>query len=250
MANVPERGKIKIAPVQAAMEKDLVYPLLRGRDVSQWAAEPVLSILLTHKKGMRLTAIKENQMQAEYPKAWRYLSKYRATLTKSGLFKRFCKATDPFYSMFNIGDYTFAGYKLVIREIAGSLTCAVIGKRNSKPVIPDHKLVLVDTETAAEAHYLCAVLSSSAARLFVGSYCIETQFSAHIFRMLKVDRFDPAKEAHRNLAELSEEAHRSRAKGDDEAIAKIAVEIDALTAQLWELKEADAASIRTAAQGL
>lgn len=235
VTNVTETGKIAIAPTQAVIEDALLYPLLRGRDVSRWHAAPVLSILLTHEPGQKLRAIPESDMAARFPNAWSYLSRYRAVLEHTGIFKRFFKPTDPFYSMFNIGDYTFAAHKVVIREIAGSLTAAVIGNHAGRAVIPDHKLLLVDTGTSAEAHYLCAVLNSIPARRFVAAYSISTQFSAHLFENLRMSRFDANNVLHSQLAAHSSAAHAAAVFGDTAALAHSEGEINRLATLYWAL---------------
>jgi methylase of polypeptide subunit release factors len=249
VTNVTDSGKIPIARTQAAVESELVYPLLRGRDVSRWRAVPEISILLTHEKGMRLKAIPEESMQSRYPKAWHYLARYRDVLRKTGLFKRFFRPTDPFYSVFNIGDYTFAANKLVIREIAGSLTCAVAPGSREKPVIPDHKLISVDASTAQEAHYLCAVLNSIPARVFVGAYCIETQFSSHIFDFLAIPAFSSTNRLHRRLAQMSEAAHSAVEHNDEKRLRSAETEIGNIVGQLWQLTEGEIREIQAFSEG-
>ncbi len=44
--NLHDVGKIKVERVRCAVEPDLLYPLLRGRDVRRWHAEPSAHILL------------------------------------------------------------------------------------------------------------------------------------------------------------------------------------------------------------
>ena len=244
VANVPESGRTKVEATQAAIEGELLFPLLRGRDVSRWSAKPELSIILTHKEGRRLKAISENEMQHDYPRTWAYLVRYREILLKSGLYRRFCKDSDPFYSMFDIGDYTFAKWKLVIREIARSLTCAVVGSIDDKPIIPDHKLILVGTEDAHEAHYLCALLNSSLSRLFVGSYCIETQFSSHILSFLRVPRFNARKKSHRRLARLSCEAHVAAQKEKQKKLDRIEQKISRVAARVWAISNDEVAEVQ------
>jgi hypothetical protein len=200
--------------------------------------------LLTHKKGMRLNAIPEAEMQKEYPKTWGYLSRFESVLRKTGIFRRFFKATDPFYSIFNIGDYTFSTHKVVIREIADSLTAAVVGTRGGKPCIPDHKLVMVEARSADEAHFLCGVLNSAPARLFVGSYVLNTQFSTHILDLLAVPTFSKTDSTHAKLARLSAEAHEAAATEDLIALSAVEAEIDRVAARLWGLSEDDLAEIK------
>ncbi len=242
--NVTERAKKPVATTQAALESDLVYPLIRGRDVSRWLATTEIFLLLTHKKGMRLNAIPEAEMQKEYPKTWGYLSRFESVLRKTGIFRRYYKPTDPFYSIFNIGDYTFSTHKVVIREIADSLTAAVVEPRGGKPCIPDHKLVMVEARCADEAHFLCGVLNSAPARLFVGSYVLNTQFSTHILDRLAVPTFSKTDSAHAKLARLSAEAHEAAAKEDLRALSAVEAEIDRVAARLWGLSEDDLAEIK------
>lgn len=242
--NVNEDAKIKVTSTQFAVEPELVYPLLRGRDVARWKGSPSLHILLTHKEGMRLNAIPETDMQKVYPKAWRYLATHQSILRKTGIFQRFFRPESPFYSMFNIGDYTFSKFKLVMREIASGVTCAVVDKQDGKVVVPDHKLILIDTSTAAEAHYLCAVMNSAPSRAFVGSYCIETQFSAHVLTLMAIPQFKKNIDEHVVLADLSVRAHKATKNGDDQAVQRIELEIDLAAAKLWGLSDEELAEIK------
>jgi methylase of polypeptide subunit release factors len=243
VTNVTGTGKISVAPVRTVIEDALLYPLLRGRDVSRWRAEPRLHILLTHEPGHRLRAIPENEMSARFPQAWRHLEAHRDLLRKTGIVRRFFKSTDPFYSMFNIGDYTFRPNKVLIREIAGELTAAVVGPTRGRPIIPDHKLLLVDTGTSEEAHYLCALLNSMPARCFAASYSISTQFSAHLFGHLRMGRFDPHDPVHRKLADASQAAHKAAAAGDAAGLARIESEIDSLAGAHWNLTPVQLAAL-------
>jgi hypothetical protein len=250
VGNVTEHAKKSVKSTQAALEETLVYPLIRGADVDRWSGCSELSVLLTHQEGMRLKAIPEAVMQKDYPKAWGYLVQFEKVLRKSGIFRRYFKPTAPFYSIFNIGDYTFSPYKVVVREIAGSLTAAVIGSKDGKPCIPDHKLVMVDCAKQVEAHYICGVLNSAPARLLVGSYVIETQFSTHIFSLLVVPTFDSRNKIHLRLAELSEEAHKAVAKGETEEVRRIEEDIDRWAAKLWGLTDEELAEIKRSLEEL
>jgi hypothetical protein len=246
-ANVTEGSKKKVQATQAALESDLIFPLVRGGDVARWSATPEISVLVTHHSGMRLKAIPEKEMKAEFPKAWAYLAKFEKVLRGTGLYRRYFKETDPFYSMFNIGDYTFADHKVLVREIAGGLIAAVVGTKNGKPCIPDHKLMLVSCESAAEAHYLCAVLNSSPSRLFVESYVLNTQFSPQLFTQLRVPQFSSKNHLHVRLSECSQRLHRLSEKGDAvEEIRSIEATLDSLVGKLWGLTERELTDLVTA----
>lgn len=250
VTNLSGAGRISVRSTQVIIEPDLIYPLIRGRDVDRWSVNCDSAILLTHEKGKRLRAISENEMQTKFPKAWKYLYQHKETLLKTGLFKRFCRPTDPFYSMFNIGDYTFADAKLVIREISGGLTCAVATQTDGKVLIPDHKLIIVPTQTLEEAHFLCSVLNSAPSRLFVGSYCLETQFSAHIFNLMNVPTYDNRSAHHKKLSDLSRKAHVVKSDGNEAELQEIETEINNQVAPLWGLSTDEIKEIRSSLEGM
>ena len=245
VSNVTERAKRSVPSIQAAIESELVYPLLRGMDVQAWSVKPELSVLLTHEEGMRLKAIPVEEMQRKFVKAWGYLHRFEDDLRKSGIIKRYFKSDSPFYSIFNIGDYTFAPYKVVIREIAGGLTCAVAGEHEGRPIIPDHKLVMVGFEREVEAHYVCALLNSSPARLFVDSYVINTQFSPHLFEKLALPDFDAQNRSHLRLSKLSKQAHEATAHHEKAELKGIVEEIEQLAARTWKLTDDELADVRS-----
>lgn len=243
-SNVTDRAKRPVPTFQTSLEAELVYPLLRGMDVQAWSVKPELSVLLTHEHGMRLKAIPVEEMQSKYPKAWSYLQHFEKELRTSGSFKRYFNADSPFYSIFDIGDYTFAPHKLVIREIAGGLTCAVAGSQDGKTIIPDHKLILVPFKIEKEAHFVCALLNSLPARLFVESYVINTQFSPHLFEKLAIPDFDTHNKVHRRLAELSKEAHDAVRHNGTADVAHISDEIDHLSAAVWDLSDEEIRDVK------
>jgi hypothetical protein len=61
--NLHDVGKIKVQQVQAVIEPDLVYPLLRGRDVQRWHAEPSAYIILANRTD-KLAGIFEAEIEA------------------------------------------------------------------------------------------------------------------------------------------------------------------------------------------
>ena len=60
--NLNDVGKIKVNHVQAVIESDLVYPLLRGRDVLRWYTEPSAHIILAQDSQTR-KGIPESEMK-------------------------------------------------------------------------------------------------------------------------------------------------------------------------------------------
>lgn len=235
VVNLAERSKRDIQSVQVIIEDELVHPLVQGRGVKKWGYEISASLILTHREGQQLKAIPEEEMSTSLPRTYHYLKLFESMLRSSGIYKRFFKASDPFYSIFNIGDYTFAPYKVVFREIASELMSCVIGPDNVKPIIPDHKLVMCPFDSESEAHFVCAVLNSLPVGYAAKSYSIETQYSTHLFDFIGIPTFDNTNRLHMRLADLSREAHILESTGaSPEDLEK---EIDLLSARLWGLTD-------------
>jgi methylase of polypeptide subunit release factors len=248
VSNFTEGARRKVAGTQAAVEKELVYPLLRGAEVSRWRASGELSILLTHERGERLKAISETTMAREFPKSFAYLKRFEKELRKRAAFRRYFKEDSPFYSIFNIGDYTFSTWKVVWREQASIMTAAVVGSKDRKPVIPDHKLMVVEVESSEHAHYLCAVLNSSEVRVAVAGYAENIQMDTHILENICIPAFDRQDRTHIKLSQLSKDAHLAAESGSLDRLEKIENDIDAQVAKLWNLTQEELKQIKQSAE--
>ncbi len=239
--NLHDVGKTKVKPVEMAIEPDLIYPLVRGREVERWSAVGSHYILLAQDPKTRI-GLEENLMKQKLPKTYGYLKEFESDLRTKRLsgVVRDLMARGAFYSMFAIGEYTLAPYKVCWREQAEFFTCAVTGNAKvagkSKVVIPDHKLMFVPLRDVTEAHYVCAMLNSAVAVLIVKSYGIETQTSTHVLEYVRLPKFDAADKRHQRLAELSAAAHEHVAAATESAqkdLKKAEEEIDEKAAEIW-----------------
>jgi len=245
VSNITEGAKRDVESVQAVLEPDFLYPLLRGRDVSRWQAAPSAWILIPRRPDRQEKAVPEDEMKVSFPKTFAYLNRFRDVLDqrRDAVLMR-SRGSIPFYSIGAVGDYTFAPYKVVWREQAAGLTVAVVEPQADKIVMPDHKLMLVDCQDQSEAHYLCAALNSSPAQLVVLSYSVTIQMDTHVLENIRVPRFDPANPTHLALADLSRQAHAATAAGDAARVREIELEVDRLAARLWGLTDAELREIQ------
>jgi hypothetical protein len=189
-------------------------------------------------------------MQSELPLTFAYLKKFEEPLRKRSGFRQFFKPdVDPFYSIYNVGQYTFSRFKVCWREQAQFLTCAVAETAKvadeEKVIVPDHKLMFVPLERQDEAHYVCAVLNSPITVFVVKSYAVETQTSTHVLEYVRVPRFDPREKLHTQLAESSEACHAATASGIDSALRSHERANNALAAELWKLPNAELKEIES-----
>ncbi|MFP3191449.1 MAG: N-6 DNA methylase, partial [Thermoproteota archaeon] len=180
ITNPPESGQKKnVKQVEARIEPDLVYPLIRGRDVKKWYVEfKDRYIILPHDK--EGDPIPHHIMKTKYPYTYQYFYQFfNDLINRSGGFLKqkmapykkypFDKAekmTVPFYYVMNNVKASLAPYKVVWKNITGAITgkaasfaCAVVEPINGKPAIPNVKLMLVETKTSDEAYYIAGILN-------------------------------------------------------------------------------------------
>jgi len=239
--NLTQGAKVQVPEVIEAVESDLLYPLLRGRDVQRWKAEPSAYILMVQDPEKR-RGYSEEWLQENYPRTYGYLKRFEEVLRKrrSRGISDMVRKGAPFYTMFAVGPYTFAPWKVVWLGFgATEMKAAVVGSVGGKPVMTNqamHPFVSLDKEH--EAHYLCACLNSSVVNLAVISH---TQLGgksfaqSNILERIRIPRFDPGNPVHLRLAELSKEAHAAAARGDAQGLRAIEAEIDQQAAQVWGL---------------
>ena len=203
------------------------------------------------------------------PQTYAYLKRFKDILQKRAAFRKyFCTEVEepqtgrkllvpkaPFYSMYNIGPYTFAPFKVVWREVSLELRVAVSEEIEDKhlgarTIIPDHTLIFIPFERREEAHYACAVLNSSPSQLIVKAY-VALHPSPHVLEHISLPKYDPDNSLHQELASLSQRAHELAASGQPiERIKPIEEEIDEKAAQLWGLTDEELAEIRRSLEEL
>ena len=246
VSNVTEGGKYEVESVQAAIEPDLLYPLLRGRDTDRWQAVPRVCILMVQDPEKR-RGYDEEWLRVTYPKTYAYLKRFEEPLRQRSGYRRYFRDSDPFYSVFNVGEYTFAPYKVVWPNIASRLSCAVVSSREQKPVVPQHIVTLVALNSEEEAHFVCAVLNTSPLDYALQSYSQKGGKSfgtPHVLENLRVPRFDASDTVHCELAALSKEAHAAAATADAPRVRHLQAQIDALAARLWDLTDEELRDIQ------
>jgi len=249
--NLGDVGKKKVRILESTFEPELIYPLLRGRNVKRWSARPRAHIILTQDPQKR-TGIKERILKVKYPQIFKYLKEFEGFLRSRPLYRKyFGKSATPFYTIYNVGEYSLSPYKVVWKYIAKDLTTAVVGPvadryTGEKTIVADHRLMLIPCSKEDEAHFICAVLNSSLVKLLVKSYIVETQISTHVLEYIKVPKYDSNNELHQRLSKLSKDAHDSVIKGKKDELIRIEEEINDLVFQLYGLTEEEIRKVRKA----
>ena len=198
--NLHDCGKNKVKNVSMAIEPDLLFPLLRGRDVDRWRAKPGCRIIIPQNPNDPAKGYPEIEMQANLPKTYAFLRQFEQELrSRSGFKQFFDPKTAPFYSVYNVGPYTFSPHKVCWREVATDINAAVCSSEGDKVITIDHTLVGVSCESNREAHYICALLNSAPANFVVRGY-VTLHPSPAILKYIKIEKFVPKDAAHLALA--------------------------------------------------
>jgi hypothetical protein len=202
----------RVAPARRLpLERAVLSPLLRGRDIRPFCATPSEILLLFPHDAVHA----DRALPAEaLPTAARtYLEGHRPLLSARAS-QRAYGGAKPFYGLWRVGPYTFAPWKVVWPEV-GALRAAVVGTAltpwgEPKPVVPEGKVNFIGCDDPSEAHFLCALLN---ARPLAEAYAASTSATGRPVRLpLALPRHDPTRWTHRALAAVSRAAHAGRVR--------------------------------------
>jgi SAM-dependent methyltransferase len=243
--NLSDIGKIKVPRVEILVEPDLIYPLIRGRDVSNWNAKPSAFIILTQDPRTR-SGIPEATMKKEYPGTYAYLRKFEDQLRKRSGYGQYFDPSDPFWSVYNVGTYSLSAWKVAWPgEVAPRLNAAVVHNQSGKTIICDQTAYFVDCSDEDQANFLCAVLNSSPVCCYYKVVAYK-HTSMDFIKSLASPAFHAETPNHKRLSDLGKECRRLATKGDAKLLAATEVEIDKTAAKLWGITDDELRAIQEA----
>jgi hypothetical protein len=250
--NLSDVGKAKARYALAAIEPDLIYPLLRGRDIRKWHASPSAHLVLVQDPDLR-SGVDETWLKINLPATYAFLYQFRAELVaRSGYKKFFQDAGAPFYTMYNVGPYTMAPYKVGWAREDTLLRCSVFSQslfeQDAKLVMPDQTVQFISLKTETEAHFICALLNSAPATAIPLAYT--TDITTHILSVISVPQFDRKNPLHTRLAKLSKQAHQLAAGDKHAELSAIEAQIDQAAAELWSITDKELQEIRRSLEEL
>lgn len=245
--NGSEKGKkFEVDTTEATIERDLVYPLVKSRNIEKWKLKDYIYALVPQKK---TTDDNEAELKTRYPDTWEYLKKYKIVLEqgrKSVWFKG-----KPFYKIYGLGKYSWAPFKVMWVRMGYKPKFVVINRTldtflGTKLILPGEVCAFVserdkngDFITEDEAHYICAVLNSKAilAALDTITQKGKSGLPKSIIDQIQLVKYNKSNELHKKLSELSKKAHLAARKNEYETVKKIENEIDATVLLLYSKKE-------------
>ncbi len=148
------------------LESEYVYPMLKSSEIARGRiVEPSRWMLVTQRAVGEDTA----NIRDAAPRTWAYLKRHGKLLDRRG---SSIYRGRPRFSVFGVGGYTFAPWKVAISGFYKGLQFTVVGPQAGKPVVLDDTCYFVPCRSEEEARYVASLLDSAPAREF---------FSATIF---------------------------------------------------------------------
>ena len=210
----PEAGRKNIGPARRFwVEPDLLYPLFKGAgdfSACEMHVKEELYILIPNN-GIRQDSYEnaDNRLAA-LTKMKSYFETYKELLLVRSTYRGRQKNA-PYYSIYNVGSYSFAPYKVVWAEQSKTFKSVVIEDAEvplcgRRPYIPDHKIYFSEFQDRDAAYFVCGVLNTPLVREYLDSHTIQIQVS-NIFKHLSIPRFIPDNDEHVRFADVCRKAH-------------------------------------------
>ena len=168
---------------------------------------------------------------------------FRPELLNRAVYKKYhADSGHPFYSQYNIAEYSFSRYRVVWKRMASDIFAAVITQHKTpfgyKTVIATDTTSIFAIDNEGEAHYLCAIINSKPVREFIKSYSSAGRgFGApSVMRHVGIPKFNPRSELHQRLTQLSKILHSLKLENKVDKIELLEEEVNNSVNQLFNIK--------------
>jgi hypothetical protein len=146
------------------LETEYLYPMLKTSEVANGSTQaPRHWMIVTQNTTGEDTAA----IQAKAPKTWQYLLDHAGALDARG---SSIYRNRPRFSIFGIGEYVFAPWKVAISGFYKRLGFTVIGPYKGRPVVLDDASYFLACQSEEEARLLHCLLTSETAKDFFSAF--------------------------------------------------------------------------------
>jgi methylase of polypeptide subunit release factors len=144
------------------LEDAILYPMLKSSDLGNGRVQCRGAMVVTQQ----LVGQDTGYIRTQAPRTWDYLNAHADLLNKRGsvIYKN-----KPNYSVFGIGPYTFAPWKIAISGFYKSLRFMKVGPVDGRPVVFDDTINFLPCWSKEEADFLESLLHSETAAAFFNS---------------------------------------------------------------------------------
>jgi hypothetical protein len=192
------------------LEDDHIFPLLKSSDLANGRLRPTRFVLLTQRRVGDPTEI----IRTAAPKTWRYLLDHADQLDRRGSSVYAKRAR---FSIFGVGDYSFASAKVAISGLYKNLEFRALGSACGKPIVVDDTCYFVPCDSKQEAEFYADLLNSETARRFISALVFKDAKRPVTIEILKridlrklAERAGRKKEANEYFSSLSRETNQQR----------------------------------------
>lgn len=147
------------------IETERIYPLLKGADLQHGRTDlSVRGIIMTQQQLGEDT----QQLAEQAPRLWAYLMQHRALFDrrKSSIYRQ-----RPLFSIFGVGQYTFAPYKVAVAGLYAPPIFRLIPPFEGKPVLFDDTCYFIPCQELTHASLLVSLLNHPTSQAFFASIC-------------------------------------------------------------------------------
>lgn len=146
------------------LESTYLYPMLKSSDIAAGRTEWPANWMLVTQSAVNAATETIRELA---PKTWAYLVEHAQLLDgrRSSIYRK-----RPRFSVFGIGDYTFAPHKVAISGLYKRLQFEVVGGYQGKPVVFDDTVYFLSCQSKQEAELLASLLNSDPARQFYSAF--------------------------------------------------------------------------------
>lgn len=211
------------------VEETFIFPMLGGRNISKWRVKSNEFMIVPHS-ALYKYGIPEKELSKSSPYTYMWLDYYHDELleTRKQNGKFFNPKINPFYRLDNVGEYTYAPYKVLWKEQTGSMSAVVVSTylrsipnadpelfAEDKIIVVDSKVLMLDVYSEMEAYYVCGIINAPIITEVVDGYAISTNRGVDVLKYIAIPKYDATDEKHNAIADISKRIHGKAAKGKD-----------------------------------
>ncbi len=198
--NLPLQGRDRrrVTALRGAVASELVYPLVRGRDVTYWRAVPSMYIVAPYEPGDLGRLLPEEELVDRFLSTRNWLGRFREILAgrRPPPNRNWHMEASDWYRLDGPIIHMGGEAIVVVRELQARPAAAVLAKRfdavlgrSTLPLI-DHKLLFCAVGSADEAAYLAGMINSTPMQDLLASFANQIAVSPQTLARLPIPPFD------------------------------------------------------------
>ena len=230
------------------VEETYVYPMLGGRNIAKWQVKSNEYMLVPHT-AMYKYGIPVKELEKNAPKTSEWLFYYYDELLASRIQngKFFNANTQPYYRLDNVGEYTYAPYKVLWKEQTGSMSAVVVSSylksipnadkdlfSEDKTIVVDSKVLMLGLENEDEAYYVCGIINAKDIVDIIDGYAISTNRGIDVLKYLAIPKFDSYNKTHMEIVGYSKKIHDEFKLSSNANINKLEKQLNAVVRKIFE----------------